>query len=97
MCSGYADMRAVILLSGSLAILSACTLATIPLNTALTGAVVNNATARAEEIPNMNCTQLRQRWANLQSSLTLMNPTRLSSAERSLVRQTAARRGCSLS
>lgn len=77
--------------------LSGCAAATIPLNAALGGAVTNNATARAEEIPAMNCRELRGRWQSLQNPLTMMNPTRLTSAERSLVRQTAARKGCSLS
>jgi len=76
--------------------LGGCTLAAIPLNAALTGTVANNATQSAEAIPNMNCSQLRQHWKSLQNPLTMLNPTRLTSAERSLVRQTAARRGCNL-
>lgn len=77
--------------------LNGCALATIPLTMAASNAITDNTMSRAEAIPNMNCAQLRERWASIQSPLAMANPFQMTAAERSLVRQTASRKGCGLS
>jgi len=53
--------------------------------------------SNAEAIPAMNCQQLQARWNKIKSPVAGANPFRNIAAERALVRQTAARKRCSLS
>lgn len=57
-------------------------------------ALADGAIARTEGIPAMSCAELRARWQEVSGPGAFLNPTRLTAAERSLIRQTAAARGC---
>lgn len=77
--------------------LSGCVAATIPLNAAAGAAISDRAISRTEGITQLNCAQLRERWAEASSPGAFLNPTRLVAAERSLIRTTAQHRGCPVS
>lgn len=73
--------------------LSGCVAVAIPLTAAASGAMSDRAISRTEDIAQMNCSELREKWAEVSSPGAVFNPTRLIAAERSMVRTTAQRRG----
>ena len=83
-----------IVVCASVGALGGCAAAAIPLNIAAANAMTDNTMSNVEQIPNMNCSQLRERWEEVSNPVMFMNPFRSAPAERSLIRQYAAQRGC---
>jgi len=88
---------ALIVAGGLLLSLQGCALATIPLNAAATTSVVDRQNRATTQIAQMNCSQLRARWAELERNrLGRFNPLGTWGQERAAIRAMLIDRRCRL-
>lgn len=75
----------------ALAVSALCLMGCVdPITATLTDSVMSNANA----VDRMNCTQMKAHYNKINNPLALMNPTRMASAEKQLIRVRSRELGC---